>query len=325
MMFWIRGLNLTTGENKVRTIATNKVLKNSHSLRLIRLMMVFFVLGFFSTGCAKEPKRTDRDQQRPTSHSGTDHERPFDRQVITIHLPGLPEDAKKLEMVLIQPGSFMMGSSMEEQGRLDTEWPLHEVTITKPFYLGKYEVTQAQWESVMGNNPSFFRGRPNNPVEKVRWRTCQKFIKKLNSLGQGTFRLPTEAEWEYACRAGTTTRFSFGDSLENADKFMWWEVNNDPKGTKEAGLKLPNPWGLYDMHGNVQEWCEDRWQLPNERGPQIDPKGPSSGSSFFFLWTNRVFRGGSFGSHAQDCRSAYRSREQSMDFHYSLGFRLVRE
>jgi formylglycine-generating enzyme required for sulfatase activity len=306
-------------------IAAKKVLKNSHSLRLIGLLMVFFVLGFFSTGCAKEPKRTDRDQQRPISHSDTNHEKPFDRKVMTIHLPGLPENAKKLEMVLILPGSFTMGSSMEEQGRLDTDWPLHEVTITKPFYMGKYEVTQAQWESVMGNNPSSFRGRPNNPVEKVRWRTCQKFIKKLNSLGQGNFRLPTEAEWEYACRAGTVTRFSFGDSLENADKFMWWEGNNDPKGTKEVGLNLPNPWGLYDMHGNVQEWCEDRWQLPNERDPQIDPKGSSSGSSFFFLWTNRVFRGGSFGSHAQGCRSSYRSREQSIDFNYSLGFRLVRE
>nr|NIQ17256.1 SUMF1/EgtB/PvdO family nonheme iron enzyme [Candidatus Aenigmarchaeota archaeon] len=137
--------------------------------------------------------------------------------------------------------------------------------------------------------------------------------------------LPTEEEWEYACRAGTKTRFSFGDSLGNADRYMWWEGNNNPNGTKEVGLKMPNSWGLYDMHGNVQEWCEDRWQLPYERGPQVNPQGPLSGSSFFFLWTNRVFRGGSFASRAQDCRSSYRSREQSIDFHYSLGFRLVRE
>ncbi|MGD8535894.1 MAG: formylglycine-generating enzyme family protein [Candidatus Aminicenantes bacterium] len=302
-----------------------KVLQNSHSLKGIGLLMVFFVLAFLSTGCEKKSQKTDRVQQTLSSYSDTSYENPSEKKVIIVHLPGLPEDAKKLEMVLIRPGSFMMGSSEEEPGRSGSEWPLHEVTITKPFYMGKYEVTQAQWESVMRNNPSSFRGKPNNPVEKVRWSTCQKFIKKLNSLSQGTFRLPTEAEWEYACRAGTKTRFSFGDSLENADEYMWWEGNNDPKGTKEVGLKMPNPWGLYDMHGNVQEWCEDRWQLPRERDPQRDPQGPSSGSSFFFLWTNRVFRGGSFGSHAQNCHSSYRSREQSIDFHYSLGVRLVRE
>ncbi len=289
------------------------------------LLTLLFILAFFLTGCEKESQKTDGDQQTLSSYSDSSHERPLEKEIIIVHLPGLPEDAKKLEMVLINPGSFTMGSPKGEAESSVNGWPLHEVTITKPFYMGKYEVTQAQWESVMGNNPSYFRRKPNNPVEKVRWRTCQRFIKKLNSLGQGTFRLPTEAEWEYACRAGTMTRFSFGDLLENADKYMWWEENNDPKGTKEVGLKLPNPWGLYDMHGNVQEWCEDRWQLPYERGPQIDPKGPSSGSSFFFLWTNRVFRGGSFGSRPQDCRSSYRSREQSIDFHYSLGFRLVRE
>jgi formylglycine-generating enzyme required for sulfatase activity len=309
----------------MRAITTKKVLQNSHSLKGIMLLVVLFVLAFLSTGCEKESQKTDGVQQTFSPYSDTSHENPLEKKIIIVHLPGLPEDAKKLEMVLIKPGSLTMGSPKVEAESSSNDWPLNEVTISKPFYMGKYEVTQAQWESVMGNNPSYFRGKPNNPVEKVRWSTCQRFIKKLNSLGQGTFRLPTEAEWEYACRAGTMTRFSFGDSLENADKYMWWEENNDPKGTKEVGLKLPNNWGLFDMHGNVQEWCEDRWQRSYERGPQIDPKGPSSGSSFFFLWTNRVFRGGSFGSRAQDCRSSYRSREQSIDFHYSLGFRLVRE
>jgi formylglycine-generating enzyme required for sulfatase activity len=306
-------------------IAKKEVLQDCHSIRGMGLLMGFFILAFLLTGCEKESQKIDRVQQTLSTHPDSSHGSLLEKKIIVVHLPGLQEDAKKLEMVLIQPGSFTMGSSMEENGRSDTDWPIHEVTITKPFYMGKYEVTQAQWESVMGNNPSYFSGKPNYPVEKVKWRTCQRFIKKLNSLGQGTFRLPTEAEWEYACRAGTKTRFSFGDSLESADEYMWWEGNNDPNGTKEVGLKKPNPWGLYDMHGNIQEWCEDRWQMPNERDPQIDPKGSSSGSSIFFLWTNRVFRGGSFGSHAQDCRSAYRSREQSMDFHYSLGFRLVRE
>ncbi len=309
----------------MKAVTKKKVLQKSQDLRGIGLLMMLFVLAFLLAGCEKESQKTEGDQQTHSSYSDTSHESSLAKEIIVVHLPGLPEDAKKLEMVLIQPGSFKMGSSGDEQERSDTDWPLHEVTITKPFYMGKHEVTQAQWESVMGNNPSYFRGKPNNPVEKVRWRTCQRFIKKLNSLGQGTFRLPTEEEWEYACRAGTKTRFSFGDSLGNADRYMWWEGNNNPNGTKEVGLKMPNSWGLYDMHGNVQEWCEDRWQLPYERGPQVNPQGPLSGSSFFFLWTNRVFRGGSFASRAQDCRSSYRSREQSIDFHYSLGFRLVRE
>ncbi len=302
-----------------------KVLQDSHGLKGIGLLMMLVILAFLLAGSEKKLQRADGGQQIRSSYSDSSHESALAKEIIVVHLPGLPEDAKKLEMVLIKPGSFTMGSSEEESGRSGSDWPLHEVTITKPFYMGKYEVTQAQWESVMGNNPSYFREKPNNPVEKVRWRTCQRFIKKLNSLGQGTFRLPTEAEWEYACRAGTMTRYSFGDSLENADKYMWWEGNNGLNGTKEVGLKMPNPWGLYDMHGNVLEWCEDRWELPNNRGPQIDPQGPSSGSSFFFLWTNRAFRGGSFRSPSQDCRSSHRSREQSIDFHYSLGFRLVRK
>lgn len=298
---------------------------NKYLLKGIQFLMAFVVLVFFMNGCAKETKEAETDQQMLPSDTNISYEKPFEPKMITVHLPALQADAKKLEMVLIEPGSFIMGSPKEELGRSGTDWPLHEVTITKPFYIGKYEITQAQWESMMGNNPSYFRGKPNHPVEKVKWQTCQKYVKKLNDLGQGKFRLPTEAEWEYACRARTRTRFSFGDTLENADQYMWWEGNSKLKETKEVGLKLPNPWGLHDMHGNVLEWCTDRWGLPSDRGPQIDPQGPSKGASFFFLWTNRVFRGGSFGRSAADCRSSFRSREQSIDFHSSLGFRIVRE
>ena len=276
---------------------------------------------------AEEPAKTYAVLQRIMSPSEGNSANSEKQQIITINLPGLPKDAKKLEMVLIKPGTFTMGSLIEERGHSESEWPPHKVTITKPFYIGKYEVTQAQWEAVMGSKShrSKFRGRPNNPVEKVSWRACQKFIKRLNKLGHGTFRLPTEAEWEYACRAGTDTRFSFGDALEIADKYMWWTGNNTPNETNKVGLKLPNPWELYDMHGNVLEWCSDRWEKPCERGPQIDPQSPSPSLPFSFLWTNYVFRGGSFRSGAKDCRSSYRSREQSFDYHYSLGFRLVRE
>ncbi len=297
----------------------------SNFLKGLKFLMLISVLAFLSSSCTKEPEQSRTDQQRFLSNSVAGGGSLLEAHGITVHLEALPEDAVKLEMVLIQPGSFMMGSPLEERGRSDNEWPVHEVSITKPFYMGMYEVTQAQWDAVMVKNPSYYHGRPNHPVEKVTWRACQKFIKRLNALGQGTFRLPTEAEWEYACRAGSETQFFFGDSLENADKYMWWEGNNEPQGTKKVGQKLPNPWGLYDMHGNVQEWCADRWALPNERGSQIDPLGSSKGSSFFFLWTNRVFRGGGFRSGAYDCRASYRNGEQSIDYHYSLGFRLVRE
>lgn len=245
---------------------------------------------------------------------------------ITIPLPNLASGAKKLEMVLIKAGSFKMGSPRKESSRRNTDWPTHEVTISNDFYMGKFEVTQAQWEAVLGEHKFYFRGKPDNPAEKVSWRACQRFIRRLNSLGLGVFRLPTEAEWEYACRAGTETRFFFGDTLDLADQYMWWEGNNDPYGTKEVALKKPNPWGLYDMHGNVSEWCSDKWKAPYTRGHQTDPQESEKVPFLIpFLWTNRVFRGGGFSYKAHECRSAVRSYEQSIDYHYTVGFRLVRE
>ncbi|MBC7324568.1 MAG: formylglycine-generating enzyme family protein, partial [Moorella sp. (in: Bacteria)] len=131
-------------------------------------------------------------------------------------------------MVLIPAGTFMMGSPNNEQDRSSNEGPQHQVTLTKPFYLGKYEVTQAQWKAVMGSNPSYFRGN-NLPVEQVSWNDCQTFIQRLNQLGQGTFRLPTEAEWEYACRAGTTTRFYWGDdpNYSQIGQYAWYDRNSN--------------------------------------------------------------------------------------------------
>lgn len=309
----------------MRIIDVTQILRNGFTFVGIALLIVLTLQAFILNGSTKVPESTQGVYQPYLSYAEGKIEELSEPKTITIHLPGLPEDAKKLEMVLIKPGSFTMGLSKEEQRQKSHGWLPHEVTITKPFYMGKYEVTQAQWEAVMGRSPSYFRGRPNNPVEKVSWRACHKFIKMLNVLVEGTFRLPTEAQWEYACRADTRTQFFFGGSIENADKYMWWKGNNESKNTKEVGLKLPNPWGLYDMHGNVQEWCSDRWELPCEKGPQMDPQGPSSGSSFLFLWTSRVFRGGSFQSSAKECSSSYRSPEQSIDYHYSLGFRLVKE
>ncbi|MEW6238721.1 MAG: formylglycine-generating enzyme family protein [Candidatus Omnitrophota bacterium] len=236
---------------------------------------------------------------------------------ITINIPGLPSGAKPLEIVLIPAGTFTMGSPNGEPGRNTNEGPQHQVTITKPFYMGKYEVTQAQWQAVMGANPSNFKGN-NLPVENVSWDDCQNFLYYINKLGQGTFRLPTEAEWEYACRAGTTTRFYWGDdpSYTQIKDYAWYDGNNSPSGTKEVGLKLPNAFGLYDMSGNVWEWCQD-WYGSYSSASQIDPAGANSG-------LNRVLRGGFWEINAWSCRSAHRYNETPDVWHIFFGFRLVR-
>ncbi len=242
----------------------------------------------------------------------------FTGETITIPLD-LPSGAKPLEMVHIPAGTFTMGSPSTESGRDSDEGPQHQVTITKDFYLGKYEVTQAQWEAVMGSNPSSSYGvRPNYPVYNVSWNDCQSYIEKLNQMGQGTFRLPTEAEWEYACRAGTQTRFYWGDDPNETQikDYAWYDGNNSPSGTKEVGLKIPNAFGLYDMSGNVWEWCSD-WYGSYPSGSVVDPVGPYSGS-------HRVNRGGDWGSNAQACRSASRGGHSPDGRASRIGFRLLR-
>jgi formylglycine-generating enzyme required for sulfatase activity len=201
----------------------------------------------------------------------------------------------KMDFVLIRPGSFMMGS---EKG--DDEKPVHKVTITRPFYMGVYKVTQAQWKAVIGDNPSSFKG-DDLPVEQVSWEDCQRFVAKLKEkAGQGMIcRLPTEAEWEYACRAGTKTEYCFGDDEGGLGEYAWYRANSEGK-TRPVGQKKPNAWGLYDMHGNVWEWCEDGYSAGYyAKSPEADPKGPSTTAY-------RVLRGASWGSSANDLRSASR-------------------
>ena len=226
-----------------------------------------------------------------------------------VHVVDLGKDVK-LEMMLIPVGKFMMGSPKSEKDRLEKE-AQHEVTISKPFYIGKYEVTQDQWEAVMGDNSSVLKGG-KLPVTNVSWDDCQKFIKNLNAKTNGGYRLPTEAEWEYACRAGTTTAYSFGDKMTPKDANYLDSKIGKPV---EVGSYKPNAFGLYDMHGNVWERCED-WH-GDYPFAVTDPKGPATGE-------NRVLRGGSFSLIESKARSSFRSDLTPTDRYFSSGFRLAR-
>ncbi len=230
----------------------------------------------------------------------------------------------KLELVEIPAGSFTMGSPKNEERRSKDEDQV-QVNITKTFYMGKTEVTQAQWKAVMGNNPSRFEG-DNLPVECVSWDEAMEFCRKLtereHSMGRlprgWKYTLPTEAQWEYACRAGTMTAYYTGDdSYEDLGRAGWYGENSGGE-THPVGQKEPNAWGLYDMHGNVWEWCSDWYSLRLEGGD--DPAGVKSGS-------NRVLRGGGWSNNAQYCRSAHRVYYSPGSRGISLGFRvaLVRE
>ena len=230
---------------------------------------------------------------------------------------GLSNTLLHMSFVTISPGSFMMGSPEDEEGRYANESPLHEVTIDYSFDLQATEVTQKLWEEVMGTNPSTFLN-PDNPVECVSWNDCMLFIEKLNQLdNRYSYRLPTEAEWEYACRAGTTTRYYSGDSEDNLKQIGWFDHNSGFT-TEECAQLAPNAWGLYDMSGNVWEWCQDYFHDSYEGAPL-------NGSAWLENPTsNRVSRGGSTGSSLRRCRSAARDACYP-DFQYCfLGFRLVR-
>jgi len=216
-------------------------------------------------------------------------------------------DPLVIEFVLLRPGKFRMGSPESESGRAPDEGPVREVRIGHPFFLGKYEVTQAQWAAAMASNPSHFRDAgAGAPVENVSWEDCREFIAVLNSRVGAThaspLRLPSEAEWEYACRAGTRTRFSSGDSVEDLEKAGWFE-DNSALCPHPVGRKAPNPWGLYDMHGNVWEWCEDAWCGGYEGAPKDGSAREKGGDPAL-----RVLRGGSWDFDAAACRSANRYR-----------------
>jgi formylglycine-generating enzyme required for sulfatase activity len=228
----------------------------------------------------------------------------------------LPGDVS-VELEQIPAGTFKMGSPEIEADRWDDE-TLHEVTISKPFYLGKYPVTQSQWQAVMGSNPSYFKV-PQRPVEQVSWEDAVEFCKRLSEKpgereSGWSYRLPTEAEWEYACRAGSQTAYSFGDDARLLKDFAWFSDNSNSQ-THPVGRKKPNAWGLYDMHGNVWEWCGD-WYGDYPRGSVTDPTGPNEGPY-------RVGRGGSGDYGAAGCRSAFRDGPVPSVRGHDYGFRVA--
>jgi len=234
---------------------------------------------------------------------------------ITIDLPG----NVKMELIAIPGGTFWMGSKDGEGEKY--ERPRHQVTVA-PFYIGKYPVTQAQWQAVMKNNPSKFKGA-DRPVEQVPWNDCQKFVNKLNAtVGAGsepapTFRLPSEAEWEYACRAGTETAYSFGDDPAQLGEYAWFDGNSGG-GTYPVGQKQPNTWGVYDMLGNVYEWCEDAWH-DNYTGAPTDGSAWTGGDDGW-----HVLRGGSWWNSTKQLRCAYRDWYlRPLGRNYNYGFRVV--
>jgi formylglycine-generating enzyme required for sulfatase activity len=234
---------------------------------------------------------------------------------------GVPVESSNsigMTLVLIPPGEFTMGSPPNEAEREPNETS-YRVTLTQPFSISAHEVTQSQYERVTGKNPSRFQGE-SNPVEMVSWNDATEFCRLLSLLPKermagNSYRLPTESEWEYACRAGTATKYSYGDDDTQLSDYAWFDRNSNQT-SHPVGQKKPNPWGLYDMHGNVWEWCHD-WYGDYPGGTVVDPSGSSSG-------TKRVYRGGSWGYLSVGCRSALRTMNVP-DYRLSdHGFRVVR-
>jgi formylglycine-generating enzyme required for sulfatase activity len=220
---------------------------------------------------------------------------------------------------LIPAGSFVMGSPPDEPKRFEDEGPRHRVIISRPFYLQMTEVTQAQYRAVMGRNPSYRRGCDRCPVETVTWQDAREFIRRLNAREKtDKYRLPTEAEWEYACRAGGGSAYHFGDDASRLGEFAWYWKNCGRK-THPVGQKRPNGWGLYDLLGNVSEWCSDWYgKYYYRNSPTQDPKGPSSGRY-------RVLRGGAHRGDPPTMRSACRDRNYPTSQYSLYGFRVVRD
>ncbi|MGM0490864.1 MAG: formylglycine-generating enzyme family protein [Planctomycetota bacterium] len=295
------------------------------ALRAFHVWGVVLVTVSVACGC-KDPASTGG---KSTTRLKSQREKAAQQQQAAAEKLGMPvmiTNSIGMKLALIPSGEFMMGSSESAEALRKAfgtkpEWrlfqgerPQHKVQITKAFYLGVHEVTQRQYEEVMGEDQSRFEGL-SRPVERVSWEDAATFCKKLSDMANGeNYRLPTEAQWEYACRAGTTTRYNSGNQL---DPLYAWFRENSYTQTHPVGEKEPNAWGLYDMHGNVGEWCADWYDDEYyTRSPLQDPQGPATGS-------RRVMRGGSWLIEAARCRSARRSSEPWAKRYEYLGFRVA--
>ncbi|MBE0536522.1 MAG: formylglycine-generating enzyme family protein [Phycisphaerae bacterium] len=219
-----------------------------------------------------------------------------------------------MRLRLIPAGEFVMGSPGDESGRFSNEGPQRTVRITKPFYMGIHEVTQAQCQAVMGSNPSHLKGN-DLPVECVSWNDAMEFCRRLSEQTGLTFGLPTEAQWEYACRAGATTTYCFSGNAAQLKDYAWY-LDDSGRKTHPVGQKRPNAFGLYDMHGNVLEWCLDSYKDRYTRLPNRDPQYEQQGAT-------HVLRGGSYDLTEGHCRSAYRDSQNPVVAYLSSGFRVV--
>ena len=261
----------------------------------MKSLLFAMLVGLMMVGCGEEAQKEAVQEEAPREASFAI--KPGENFTV----PDL-----NLTMIWVKPGTFMMGSPKSEEGHPSEAQ--HQVTLTKGFHLGKYEVTQAQWEKVMGNNPSMFKGA-DRPVERVSWNDAVEFCKKLTEIEkkagrvpQGmAYQLPTEAQWEYACRAGTTTKYSWGDTITKTNaNYAFDGLGAGLQETTPVGKYPANAWGFHDMHGNVFEWCAD-WYGDYPSGAVRDPVGSAGGSY-------RVRRGGSWLSTAKYARCAFRGR-----------------
>ena len=275
----------------------------------MKSLLLATLVGLLMFGCGEDAQKEAVQEEVVQEEAKDESAAPFGENFT---IPDL-----NLDMIWVEPGTFMMGSPKSEEGHRGNETQ-HQVTLSKGFYLGKHEVTQAQWERVMGNNPSKFMGA-DRPVEQVSWDDAVAFCKKLTEMEKKAgrvpegmaYQLPTEAQWEYTCRAGTTTAYSWGDSIsaKNASHHR-----KNPEGTTPVGKYPPNPWAFHDMHGNVWEWCADWWGV-YPSGSVTDPEGPASYSS-------RVKRGGAWYHGGTTLRSAKRIYHAPSNRLTGLGFRV---
>lgn len=263
-----------------------------------------------TTTAPKKQKKTTTPAKKQSKTTSGSHRSSssYSSEVKTYNANGV-----SFQMVEVKGGTFTMGATPEMKDSHGYEKPAHKVTLTNDYYIGRTEVTQALWKAVMGNNPSWFKG-DNLPVESVSWDDCQEFISKLNSITGHNFRLPTEAEWEFAARGGNNSKHYQYSGSNNMDDVAWYENNSGDK-THPVASKQPNELGIYDMTGNVWECCSD-WSGDYSSSSQTNPTGPSSGSG-------RVFRGGSWCNYASGCRSSLRNSFAPVDSNYYLGLRLV--